>query len=149
MYVSKAPKYGRIRERARVSYVIDYRLFQLVPSFLLTSTCDIDFLSIAMILRYLTSQPLPLHLFSLLLLLSSAVHVTAQSFDCRSVLAEELSWDLMSLSGVHTVRRTRDSPPTTMVDELRFNLCEDLTSLEDVAEGDQASLPLNPWYERF
>lgn len=91
-----------------------------------------------MILRHSISPPFPQTFFSLVLLLSSAVHVTAQGFDCH-VTAGGLTWDLTALSGVQTLRRTRDTPPTSMVDELRFNLCEDLEMLRDVPEGDQAS----------
>ncbi|KAG1751570.1 putative autophagy protein Atg27 [Suillus paluster] len=89
-----------------------------------------------MILRHLIAQSLPSNLFSLLLLLSSTVYVTAEDFDCH-VTTEGLTWDLTQLKGVQTLSRTRESPPTTMLDELRFSLCDDLPTLEDVAEGDQ------------
>lgn len=94
-----------------------------------------------MILRYTISQQLPQTLFALLLLLSSAVHVVAEDFNCQDVKAGGLSWDLTSLSGEHTASRTRETPPTTMLDELRFNLCGNLPELRDVPEGDQASSP--------
>ncbi|KAG0704492.1 putative autophagy protein Atg27 [Suillus ampliporus] len=89
-----------------------------------------------MILRHLIAQSLPASLFSLLLLLSSTAYVTAEDFDCH-VTAEGLSWDLTQLKGVQKVSRTRDSPPTTMVDELSFDLCEDLQALQGVPDGDQ------------
>ncbi|OAX39977.1 hypothetical protein K503DRAFT_34465 [Rhizopogon vinicolor AM-OR11-026] len=89
-----------------------------------------------MILRYIKSRPLPLNLLALLLLLSSAVNVTAEDFSCLVTLGEQ-SWDLTALGGEQEVQRTRDTPPTTMVDKLRFNLCGDLPSLKDVPEGDQ------------
>jgi len=61
----------------------------------------------------------------------------AEDFNCHDVKAEGLSWDLSSLGDEHIVHRTRQTPPTTMLDELRFNLCGDLPGLQGVPEGDQ------------
>ncbi|KAG2362294.1 autophagy-related protein 27 [Suillus spraguei] len=91
-----------------------------------------------MILRHLIPQSLPSNLLSLLLLLSSTVLVAAEDFDCH-VTTGGLKWDLTPLEGSHTVSRTRESPPTTMIDELTFNLCKDLQSMSDVPEDDQCS----------
>lgn len=61
-------------------------------------------------------------------------------FDCKvSLDGGKLQYDLTSLEGVHTLFRTRDIPPTRMVDEVQFNLCNDLQKREGVAEGDQVS----------
>jgi hypothetical protein len=57
-------------------------------------------------------------------------------FDCH-VTTGGATFDLTRLSGEHTVNRTRNLPPTKMVDSLRFNLCSDLEPSEDVAEDDQ------------
>lgn len=89
-----------------------------------------------MILRHFIPQSLPSNLLSLLLLLSSTVLVVAEDFDCH-VTTGGLKWDLTSLEGEHTLSRTRDSPPTTMVDEFIFNLCKDLQPMKDVSDDEQ------------
>lgn len=58
------------------------------------------------------------------------------TFDCR-VTIENMEFDLTSLSGEHVINRTRETPPTTMVDSLRFNLCADLEPQADLPEQDQ------------
>ncbi|KAG1870158.1 autophagy-related protein 27 [Suillus subalutaceus] len=88
-----------------------------------------------MILRFIP-QSLPSTLLSLLLLLSYTVLVTAEDFDCH-VTTGGLKWDLTPLEGSHTLSRTRETPPTTMVDELIFNLCKDLEPMDGVPDDDQ------------
>ncbi|EGN99720.1 type II membrane protein [Serpula lacrymans var. lacrymans S7.3] len=83
----------------------------------------------------------PFHLFALFLVLSSALVATAQDkesnpFDCH-VTIDSLEFDLTALAGVHTVSRIRETPPTSMIDQVRFNLCDDLQTLDGVEEGDQ------------
>jgi autophagy-related protein 27 len=46
-------------------------------------------------------------------------------------------YDFSALSGDHTISRNRLSPPTNMTDTLRFNVCRDISPLEDVGSGDQ------------
>ncbi|KAG1816084.1 autophagy-related protein 27 [Suillus subaureus] len=89
-----------------------------------------------MILRHFIPQSLPFNLLSLLLLLSYTVLVTAEDFDCH-VTTGGLKWDLTPLEGSHTLFRTRDSPPTTMEDELIFNLCNDLKPINGVPDDEQ------------
>lgn len=89
-----------------------------------------------MIFQHFIPQSLPFNLLSLLVLLSSTVLVTAEDFDCH-VSTGGLKWDLTSLKGSHKVSRTRESPPTTMVDELRFNLCKNLKLMHGVPEDEQ------------
>lgn len=57
-------------------------------------------------------------------------------FDCH-VATDDASFDLTRLSGGHTINQTRNTPPTKMVDSLRFNLCSDLDILEGIGENDQ------------
>ncbi|OJA20367.1 hypothetical protein AZE42_07314 [Rhizopogon vesiculosus] len=52
-------------------------------------------------------------------------------------MLEEQSRDLTALGGEQILHRTRDTPPTTMVDELKLNRCGDLPSLMDIPEKDQ------------
>lgn len=61
------------------------------------------------------------------------------TFDCH-VSAEGADFDLSKLAGEHTVNRTRNLPPTKMIDSLRFNLCADIQPLEGVAESDQVGV---------
>jgi len=65
------------------------------------------------------------------------IHAKSDSaFDCHLTI-ENLKFDLTSLSGEHVISRTRETPPTTMVDSLRFNLCENLKTQGDLSEQDQ------------
>jgi len=82
------------------------------------------------------------HLLSVVFLLSAATHVAAQdsgSFDCHFSLGE-LKYDLSGLGGTKVLNRTRDSPPSTYEDELRFDLCSDLTKVEYRTSEDQVCL---------
>lgn len=89
-----------------------------------------------MILRHIISQSLPSNMLSLLLLLSTTVFVMAADFDCH-VATGGMNWDLTPLKSTQTLTRTRESPPTTMVDELRFKLCKDLKSMKGVPDDEQ------------
>lgn len=82
----------------------------------------------------------PLHLLSLVLLLSTALHAAAQ--DCQFSVGE-LKYDLSELGGTKVLSRTRESPPSAYVDELRFDLCADLTEVENRASEDQVCLKWN------
>jgi len=74
---------------------------------------------------------------SLFLLLSSLVSAAEEApFDCHITLASA-KYDLTKLAGPHTVSRTRDTPPTTMVDTLTFDLCADLKAQDGVKDKDQ------------
>ncbi|PPR07377.1 hypothetical protein CVT26_013693 [Gymnopilus dilepis] len=77
-----------------------------------------------------------LFLFAYLLVDLPPLTAADPSFDCR-VAVGNTKFDLQPLAGEHVVNRTRQLPPTTMVDSLRFNLCADLTSQEGLPEQDQ------------
>jgi hypothetical protein len=62
--------------------------------------------------------------------------IHAKAFDC-SVTAEHIKFDLTSLAGERVLNRTRETPPTTMVDSLRFNLCADLEAQGNLPDQDQ------------
>ncbi|KAF9462416.1 autophagy-related protein 27 [Collybia nuda] len=81
---------------------------------------------------------LPAVLLSLLFI-SVPLTVAADNdslFDCR-VSVDGAKFDLTQLAGEHTINKTRELPPSTMVDSLRFDLCEDLKKLDKVADRDQ------------
>ena len=46
-------------------------------------------------------------------------------------------FDLRSLKGDYSLTQTRDLPPTEMLDELRFNLFEELKPRDGIAASDQ------------
>ena len=73
-------------------------------------------------------------LLSALLLLPCTL---AQGFDCLVSLDDLRTYDVNRAKGEQTLSRTRETPPSTMLDELRFDRCADLTQKEGVAEGDQ------------
>jgi len=60
-------------------------------------------------------------------------------FDCKVSLANSVSFDLTSLNHETTVMRTRDTPPTKVLETVRFNLCADLKKLESVPDIDQCA----------
>jgi Autophagy-related protein 27 len=96
------------------------------------------------------------HLIYALVLFNSALFsaVVAQDdnpFDCR-VHAGGLDFDLTLLAGEQTISREWETPPTTMIDTVRFDLCADLKPQVGVPESDQvclrrASLRLFLWSE--
>ncbi|KAK0461077.1 autophagy-related protein 27 [Desarmillaria tabescens] len=57
--------------------------------------------------------------------------------DCHITVSPSVKFDLTSLGGEHTVSRRRDTPPTTMVDSVRLDLCSELSSQGGVNERDQ------------
>ncbi|KAF8161113.1 autophagy-related protein 27 [Crassisporium funariophilum] len=74
------------------------------------------------------------------LCLSYTPAVSAQadtSFDCHVTVDNTTKFDLTSLAGEHIVNRTRETPPSTMIDSLRFDLCADLKALDGLSEHDQ------------
>ncbi|KAF9528460.1 autophagy-related protein 27 [Crepidotus variabilis] len=64
--------------------------------------------------------------------------VHALDFDCH-VTVNDLKFDLTSMGGEHILNRTRSTPPTTMIDSLRFDLCADLKRMDYLSEHDQCS----------
>jgi hypothetical protein len=90
---------------------------------------------LTMILRPTLPNSLPL---ALLLLLPSLVSAQGNSdtFNCY-VTVDSINFNLTSLAGQHDISRLRQTPPSTMVDSLSFNLCADLKPKDGIAEGDQ------------
>ncbi|KDQ57471.1 hypothetical protein JAAARDRAFT_177653 [Jaapia argillacea MUCL 33604] len=75
-------------------------------------------------------------LFSALLFLQSTLVSAQDTFDCHLTI-DSLKYDLTSLSGEHTISRTRETPPTSWLDKATFNLCDNLKIQDGVAAGDQ------------
>lgn len=77
----------------------------------------------------------------LFLLLSLALlnSVYSLDFDCH-VTVDDQKYDLTSLSGEQILNRTRSTPPSTMVDSLRFDLCAELARIPYLPDDDQVSL---------
>lgn len=88
-----------------------------------------------MILRAFCRLPTAL-LSALLLFLPYSLADNSELFDCR-VTVRGVKFNMMSLGGMRMVNRTYDTPPTTTIYSLRFDLCDDLKQLSDVPEGDQ------------
>lgn len=61
---------------------------------------------------------------------------SGKPFDCY-ISYGDLKFDLTSLKGLHTLKRVRETPPTTTIDTLAFNICEDLQPKDDVDDADQ------------
>jgi Autophagy-related protein 27 len=79
-------------------------------------------------------------IYTILLSISASTSAVAQDsdlLDCNAFSFEGVTYDLKSLASERKVTRTRDNPPSTMEDELRFNICEDLALKDDVPAGDQ------------
>ncbi len=108
-----------------------------------TNKTTLDFLQLhnslpnTMILRY--SRQELIALLSILVLSNSSLFVYSQSeFDCH-ITINDAKFDLTRLAGAHNVNRTRSTPPTTMIDSLRFDLCADLKQIDGLAEHDQVA----------
>ena len=78
-----------------------------------------------------------------LLCLSGLSLAQTNPFDCSSVTVDvsgaKVSYNLSSIAGVKELSRSRETPPSTFVDELRFDLCANVPKKEGVADGDQVS----------
>ena len=72
----------------------------------------------------------------LTLLLASLFSVSSAQDDCHPVVSGT-KFDFSSISGEHSVSWTRSTPPTTMQDSLRFNVCEELQPLDGIDKADQ------------
>ena len=77
-----------------------------------------------------------LALANLLFILGVTAQDGTDQFNCR-VLTNDLTYDLKPLQGEHTISRTRETPPSSMVDSVRFDICADLKQQDGVAAGDQ------------
>jgi hypothetical protein len=77
-------------------------------------------------------------LWLLLLLLSTASSQPDE--ECHKSINDDM-YDFSALAGDHTLSRTRPSPPTDMLDTLRFDICKELRLLDDVPQGDQVRIP--------
>ncbi|KAG6841907.1 hypothetical protein C0991_005637 [Blastosporella zonata] len=83
---------------------------------------------------------LPAVLLYILLLTTHSAYAADDPFDCR-LTADGAQFDLTSLAGEHEASQKRETPPTSTVDLLRFNLCDELKKQESVPEGDQTLAP--------
>ncbi|EPT04482.1 hypothetical protein FOMPIDRAFT_1021764 [Fomitopsis schrenkii] len=72
-------------------------------------------------------------------LLALTSYASADDFNCRFQYGD-LTYDLTNLAGEHQIMRERRSPPTTMVDKVKFNLCADLDREGSIDERDQCPL---------
>ncbi|KAL1677270.1 autophagy-related protein 27 [Schizophyllum commune] len=70
------------------------------------------------------------------LLLAPCVAADDNAFDCK-INIEGTQYDLTPLGGEKSIARTRELPPSTMVDTLRFDICGELPKQEGVDERDQ------------
>ncbi|TFK44723.1 autophagy-related protein 27 [Crucibulum laeve] len=86
-----------------------------------------------MILRSQTNTVLLL-LLSILFLVVRADEDTP--FDCH-ITVDDYKFDLTRLARPYVLNRTRDTPPTTTIDYLTFDLCAELKQQEGVSEQDQ------------
>ena len=78
----------------------------------------------------------PTHrVISILFLISCLSLVNAQDECILEV--DGVKYDLASARGEHSASRTRDTPPSTMRDAVRFDLCAELGTLDGVDEADQ------------
>lgn len=69
-------------------------------------------------------------------LLALTSYASADEFNCRFQY-NGLEYDLTGLAGEHQIMRERRSPPTTMVDKVKFDLCADLEREGSIDERDQ------------
>ena len=63
--------------------------------------------------------------------------------NCHLAIRDK-KYDFSALSGEHTVSRSRPTPPTNMMDTLRFNVCNALSPLEDVDASEQVRVLDHP-----
>lgn len=113
----------------------------LYPPCLLPTTVSAPNPRLASSPKMISRRPTSLHALTYALLvfsLASARVAAQEAFDCKITIGES-KWDLTSLKSEHTVSRERNTPPTKFRDTVTFNLCDDLTAKDGVAEKDQVS----------
>ncbi|KIJ49493.1 hypothetical protein M422DRAFT_27858 [Sphaerobolus stellatus SS14] len=77
-------------------------------------------------------------LYIALAALITSTQVLADDFDCnKPVDVGGAEYDFKSLAKEHTVSRTEESPPTTNIWDLRFNVCQAVSKKEGVSDDDQ------------
>ncbi|TRM69964.1 autophagy-related protein 27 [Schizophyllum amplum] len=86
--------------------------------------------------RRITLKLSQLLAFAAVLLLAPCALADDNAFECHFTL-EGTQYDLTLLGGEHSIARTRDLPPSTMVDTLRFDVCAELPRQEGVDDRDQ------------
>lgn len=75
---------------------------------------------------------------SVLCMLPLANAQDSNSFDCNISLNNGAQkYDLTALAGEHVLSRVRETPPSKMTDEVRFDLCGELQKKSGVQDGDQ------------
>ena len=72
--------------------------------------------------------------------------VLGQDYDCRFTIGAT-KYDFTQLHSEHKLSRTIDSPPTQVIQELRFDLCEPLGRLEGVPDSDQVRCTCWPTHD--
>jgi autophagy-related protein 27 len=82
----------------------------------------------------------PRILSTIAFILLVAAAAIAEDFECSaSTVLSGHEYDLTSLNAAKSVERTRNTPPTTMIDTLVFNICSELES-KDLPAGDQVRI---------
>jgi hypothetical protein len=73
---------------------------------------------------------------ALLALVSAVAGQDDNPFNCH-IKTEVLAFNLTPLAGEHSVSRERPTPPSTMIDIVRFDLCADLKPQSGPTDSDQ------------
>jgi hypothetical protein len=55
-----------------------------------------------------------------------SIYSASADWECKFTVSNVGDYDLSRLAGQHTVERTRSTPPTSMIDRVIFDVCNEL-----------------------
>jgi hypothetical protein len=71
-----------------------------------------------------------------------SIYSAFADWNCRFTVPDVGDYDLSGLAGQHTVQRTRSTPPTSMIDRIIFDVCNELDQSQ-TPESERVRAPLN------
>lgn len=73
-----------------------------------------------------------------------SIYSASADWNCKFTIPNVGDYDLSRLAGEHTVERTRSTPPTSMIDRIIFDVCNELDQSQ-TPEPERVRVPLTPW----
>jgi len=71
-----------------------------------------------------------------------SIYSAFADWNCKFTVLNVGDYDLSGLAGQHTVERTRSTPPTSMIDKIIFDVCNELDQSQ-TPESEKVCAPLN------
>ena len=69
-----------------------------------------------------------------------SIYSAFADWNCKFTVPNVGDYDLSGLAGQHTVERTRSTPPTSMIDRIIFDVCNELDQSQ-IPESERVRVP--------